>query len=387
MKKQILEKLNIINTATEQIRELLTSITITSAGWIDEKLMKVQWEYLGEGDPLVDIEIRDATEGGSWLSMKSYNKNWDIKASKGEHLVGLGEKNTDKNKWEVRIWVLDDPKIVSDTELLSPRKQDQDEEDSPMNKLVGFWDGYLAPIEGVNLYKTYPGEDGISNAIEKGCKIAFMISGFNKNMTEYEIRKRWRDKAQQLTTKIRENLELVYVMDEPISKGFSVEKMEEMVRIGKEEFGSFKFGYSHTGDHSLSNRPFPENVDFVGINLYRFYYPEADHVTQLGEEYYIETEEEFIDFAEQHLDSIRKKVPGAEIVITGQAFYYKDHKKKKYRIPPDESPLWYAELLRRNDDVISLLWYTWKDRSESYGTESLSEKYKENQRKAFERIT
>lgn len=355
MKQQILEKLNQIDTITKQIRALFendTSITITSVEWIDEKLMKIQWEYYGEGDPLIDIEIRDATENGSWLSMKSYNKNWDVKASKGEHLVGLGRNNSDQNQWEVRIWVLDDPKIVSDTELLAPRDQDEKNEGSPREKSnvrVGWWD-YEAGLGGdVGKSKS----KSIGYIVEDGLPAIAIIEGFNEDRDD--IRERLKDSATFIT-KYKSGTENLFTIltDEPFSEGKDAQIMEYMVSEAKEIIGDqYEFSFTFKEKAFVDSRELPKNADWIGINFYPFRFEDG-----------VDSKEQFTDRFDRIIEAAKQK-SNAKIFIVAQTFY-----GGKWKKPPVESVDWYIEVCEKHN-IELLLWWKYGSSDEWIGAKDM----------------
>lgn len=223
-------------------------------------------------------------------------------------------------------------------------------------KLYGYWDHLYAPNKGRSLLSFVNAGKGLSvvqgkEITKQGIKSIPSISGFKSTDSDSKLRKRvgWYKKAlHEIGAK---NIAFVLLLDEPFSKGFTVKQLETIVDEAHSVFGkNFKFGYTFTRGTILGNRKLPQNVDYVGINFYPFYeairgYPQ------------IYTRKEFNDLFSIVMWSARRKAaPNARFFITGQGFY----QPGKWRKPPVQSPLWYAEFIQKANDIDGLLWFEYR---------------------------
>ncbi|MDR9366403.1 MAG: hypothetical protein RI575_13775 [Balneolaceae bacterium] len=233
-------------------------------------------------------------------------------------------------------------------------------------KLYGYWDSVYTPVDSpANVYKGYTNE--LDNLPEG--KLIPMISGFSPDDSQHDVRQRL-----QLHLDIIDeynNIEFVLLHDEPRHKGLSVELLEMIVDEAKKIKPNYRYAFTFSRGNAR-NADLPSNIDIVGINFYPFYYQSyypQRHFT---------TKQQFNDHLSSTIRSVKSKVKNAEIFIVGQGFY----DESKYRKPPVESALWYAEFAKKSEEVVGLLWFEWRDRQNWKGTRSIADLY-ELQKEAF----
>lgn len=205
----------------------------------------------------------------------------------------------------------------------------------------------------INIGKSFSAHSG-GKIIDNGLKAVVSIS---RSLKPDETEQRWRAKLRGAASSIQkynpDDVAWVLIQDEPLLGGFTPRQLRKIVELAKEIIGGeYKYGYTFTRN-AILRKDIPDNADVVGTNYYPFLYKEFGDV-------WIQTEKEFNDYLNLILSKIREKVPGAEISITGQAFYNRD--KRKWRKPPEDSPYWYVRAMQRHDDVKWLLWYEWNVR-------------------------
>lgn len=240
-------------------------------------------------------------------------------------------------------------------------------------KLYGYWDSRYTPDDApANVYKGYLDGGRAKELSERGPVIP-ILSGFGAKDNPAEIEERfqiYKDRIEEI-----HNIEFIILQDEPYYKGFTKDKLEQIVEIGRRVLGNYRFSYSFArGNIRNLNIELPQNLDIVGINFYPFYEFQYNPLR------YYTTESQFMNYLNGTVNIARNKAPASEIFIVGQGF----SAKGKYRKPPVESPLWYAKFLQENEDVIGMLWYEWRD-TRFKGTKSMPDFY-DKQKEAFREL-
>lgn len=226
-------------------------------------------------------------------------------------------------------------------------------------KLYGYWDSVYTPADSpANVYKGYTNE---LNNLPAG-KLIPMISGFSPDDSQHDVRQRLQLHLDIIDE--YDNIEFILLHDEPRHKGFSVELLELIVEEAKKMNPNYRYAFTFSRGNAR-NADLPSNVDIVGINFYPFYY--QSYYPQR----YFTTKKQFNDHLSSTIRSVKSKVESAKILIVGQGFY----DESKYRNPPVESALWYGEYANKNEDVVGLLWFEWRDRQNWKGTRSIADLY------------
>lgn len=229
-------------------------------------------------------------------------------------------------------------------------------------KWWGYWDSNYTPEDvPANIFRCYL-NDNCNEGIERGNRLAILLNDFRPEDSEALIRKRLQNWNNRMTHEVREATEFIILEDEPRHKGFSVKQLERMVEIAREEIGDYKFTFSFMRRASWENI-LPENLDVVWINFYPFY--RQDYYPEL----FINTQENFNRLLSTTLARVRKKIPHAKIMLTGQAFY-----DEHYREPPLKSVQWYHEFIQNHEYILGILWYQWRD-FKGIGTTSMPKLY------------
>lgn len=230
-------------------------------------------------------------------------------------------------------------------------------------KFFGFWDHPSVPdsmLAYVNVGKSLAADDTRS-VTRSGLPAIPIISGFRSGDTPSDWRKRLSDKGQQIPDP--DEVPFILLIDEPYSKGWDDEKLEQLIDLAREVMPEHKFAYT-VMTLTILNRPqrkLPQNADYIGINYYPF---------RIGTN--MNSERRFRNDLERLMIAARSKID-TRFFIVGQAFYDDD----KWHQPPAESPLWYARAIGETEDIDGLLWFEWRNRSNWQGTRSIPE-YVEN---------
>jgi GNAT superfamily N-acetyltransferase len=235
-------------------------------------------------------------------------------------------------------------------------------------KLYGYWDSLYTP-EGApgNVWKVYTTE---LDRVPENINVIPMISGFEPDMSRSAVQQHLQLHLDIIDE--YDNIEFILLHDEPRHKGFSVELLELIVEEAKKINPDYRYAFTFSRGNAR-NEDLPSNADIVGINFYPFYY--QSYYPQR----YFTTKKQFNDHLNSTIRSVKSKVENAEILVVGQGIY----DESKYREPPVESALWYAEYIKKSENIIGLLWFEWRDRQVWKGTRSIADLY-EQQKEAFE---
>lgn len=235
------------------------------------------------------------------------------------------------------------------------------------NKFFGFWDHPSLPdtmLPYVNTGKSLAADD-TRTVTRSGLPVIPIISGFSSEDSPEEWRRRLRNKSQQIPGS--DEVPFVLLIDEPYSKGWDDDKLEQLVDIAHDIMPEHKFAFT-VMTLTILHRPqrrLPQNADYIGINYYPF---------RIGST--MNSEQRFRRDMNRLMNAARNKID-TRFFIVGQAFYDDD----KWHQPPDESPLWYANAIAETEDIDGLLWFEWKNRSNWKGAGSMPA-YLENLKKA-----
>ncbi|TVQ05171.1 MAG: hypothetical protein EA359_03980, partial [Balneolaceae bacterium] len=221
--------------------------------------------------------------------------------------------------------------------------------------LYGYWDHESGPDEGreflshVNVGKSR--SRSVRNIIRQGIPAIPIITGFRNNGTESDWKSRLADSVTFFNGYSGSDIPCILLIDEPFASGWTTGQLETLVNLSKEVIGEhFNYGFTVTEGNVRYNNTLklPENASYIFVNYYPFRVdPVEDKVGS--------TKAGFIREFERTIEALRDKAgKNTRFGITGQAFF-----GQKWRIPPIESPLWYAEAVKSQNDIDILLWFEW----------------------------
>lgn len=261
-----------------------------------------------------------------------------------------------------------------------PQKRTQDS----TCKWYGYWDHLSAPNDGevltdhVNFGKSFSPASADRILDQEIATVVSLSHTMKPDETVAQWRSKLRGHAKVINKYDPEKIPFILLQDEPLAAGFTAEQLETMMDEARSIIGTeFKYGFTFTRMHVQFRRSrLPQNADVYGINLYPFFERDYDS------DNWVESEHDFKREFSGMMRAARRKAPGsAKFFITGQAF----SQSGKWRQPPVESPLWYAEAVHESPDIIGLMWFEWRDRGRWIGTQSMPQLLA-MQKQAFEVI-
>lgn len=213
-------------------------------------------------------------------------------------------------------------------------------------------------LREINMGMWYGGSWGniekvwVDDVSESSGRIIPFIGNFSSDDSENKWRSRLSNKGSEFAGIDPERVEYIILDDEPYASGFTTAQLERLIDIAREEIGDYKYGFTFARTNVVDEPTLPQNMDVLGMNFYPFY---LDHIYWHPQ---ITTEQEFYDFFDEVMEIARSKAPaGMEFSITGQGFYDIPDGKEKWRKPPVDSPLWYANFINENEDITTFLWF------------------------------
>ncbi len=223
------------------------------------------------------------------------------------------------------------------------------------NIFYGYWDHESGPEGGreflshVNVGKSR--SRSVRNIIDQGIPAIPIITGFQSSDPARSWRDRLLDSVSFFNDFSSEDIPCILLIDEPYEKGWKQKQLETLIDLSKEIIGDqFKYGYTVTEGNVRYQRDteLPQNADYIFVNYYPFRTdPEEDKVGS--------TQAAFTREFGRTINALRSKAgEKTRFGITGQAFF-----GQKWRIPPIDSPLWYAEAVLSHEEIDILLWFEW----------------------------
>lgn len=231
--------------------------------------------------------------------------------------------------------------------------------------LNGLWDSWNYEGDNFNLVKLQGFDDG--GAIAGGKHVIISLSHRWKGKT----RQQWRGMMNWMVREIQDfppDSVYVLIQDEPLTRhhGFTTEEMNFLYDGFKERAPEFQFGFVHTvGEVNRGGLP---RQDFTILGAYPFFHQEFHNNG-------VHDRQSFDNWIDNRIAQGRKE--GSDtIFIIGQGFYNPDSapdRRRKWRKPPVEAPLWYAEAAVRNN-VAGMLWWVYSiNRNDTVGLEDMPE--------------
>lgn len=244
---------------------------------------------------------------------------------------------------------------------------------SPLSpKFFGFWDGQKESAgEGTTTGNTVKGWSvsqarDLHNTYNKPAIISGM--GFDPN----DDPSVWRSKLQGSKSTIHDigsaNTRFILLLDEPYSKGWTKAQLEQLVEIGREVLNtdgeSFRFAYTVpwgvTQGWSGNQEDQPDNVDYLGLNLYLFRKDSSAYDSKNA------WTAEFNDAVSKL--KAKSNTSYTRFFLTGQGF----KGWVKWKQPLDQSPYWTAEAVQNEPDMDGLLWFEYTSRdADRIGSEDM----------------
>jgi hypothetical protein len=248
--------------------------------------------------------------------------------------------------------------------------------------LYGYWDHESGPDDGreflhhVNVGKSR--SRSVRNIINQGIPAIPIITGFRSSGSESDWKTRLADSVPFFDGYSATEIPCILLIDEPFSSGWTTGQLETLVNLSKEVIGEhYHYGFTVTEGNVRYNNALvlPQNAAYIVVNYYPFRVdPVEDKVGS--------TKAGFIREFGRTIEALRGKAgEKTRFGITGQAFF-----GQKWRIPPIESPLWYAEAVMNHSDIDILLWFEWwRNNAQWQGTRVMPALY-EKQQQAYRLI-
>jgi len=163
-------------------------------------------------------------------------------------------------------------------------------------------------------------------------------------------------------------LAFIHIIDEPHRKGALYSFLESAMAEGRKSSRNgpnVKYGYTINASHlrALPNptinvegtqTPNPLGTPTVDYILFQYYPFRNPNHPDWSQSETATNKSGFLSLGATRISQLRGYFPNSEVIIVAQSFYGEHDKFLK---PPDEAPLWYAELAEQ-EDIAGTIWWT-----------------------------
>ena len=346
---------NLLNQA-EDIRQFLDESEETyfrnfQAEIVSNRRVNVTWESNIQG--LFDIEYYRPNRDREWQhSVARYREPIPIEDLQTS--IGFNSDVAD-----VRLRAVKDGEVI---EEFSAKKHEKKPEIKPI-KYYGLWDFYAGtsnqrPSDDWKVDGEWPFNAGksmdktISHIVDAGLSAIPHGDVFLNNGANIESRVRdvisWADRHSN-------SVDIIHFMDEPFAKNVNPDQMLHALSYARSRSNKYDYAYtlnvaeltSLTGSGKVRGYG---DFDYLWLQVY----PYRIDVGNIAD-----TRQALHNELDMRLEQMREIAPDSKYFIVGQGFYSLPGagSNHKWRMPPDEAPLWYAEWVSNQPDVEGLFYW------------------------------